>query len=146
MFVRGLASLQPPAARWVVSVPNANGRLVRQQFLRTALAYIQPDRRLHDLTLKRWGAEPREMLCENERVYPTPIQIGEQVDKAARRRLLLHHRDLELCRILLGVVDGVVRDDATRFVLVLPARVHVGIDAREVAARHASRIRWPASM
>src|SRR5215510_4605048 len=37
---------------------------------------------------------------------------------------------------MLRVMDGVARDDALRFVIILPARVQVPIEAREVAARH----------
>jgi len=38
--------------------------------------------------------------------------------------------------MLLRVVDGVVRDHPFRLVVVVPTRVQVPIEAREVAARH----------
>ncbi len=34
------------------------------------------------------------------------------------------------------MMHGVMRDDAFRFVVILPARIHIAIKAREVAARH----------
>src|SRR5262245_66299087 len=34
------------------------------------------------------------------------------------------------------MMDGVTRDGALRFVIILPARVQVPVEAREVAARH----------
>ena len=38
--------------------------------------------------------------------------------------------------MLLRVVNGIARDDALRFVIILPSRVQVPIEAREVAACH----------
>src|SRR5207247_705463 len=50
--------------------------------------------------------------------------------------LFFHHRDLNLRRILLRMVDHVVSDHALGFVVVLPTSVQVPIKARKVAARY----------
>src|SRR5712664_920502 len=47
-----------------------------------------------------------------------------------------HNRDHQLRGIPLRVVHDVVRDDTTRLVVVVAARVQVAVEAGEVAAAH----------
>ncbi len=56
--------------------------------------------------------------------------------RALRHRLLLHDRDLESLTDTDSSGGQRVRDDATRFVVVLPVRVQIPIEAREGAARY----------
>src|SRR5688572_5147248 len=64
----------------------------------------------------------------------------EPVAKKSRawllRRLPLHDGELDLRRILLRVMNSVVRHDALRFVVVLAASIHIAVETREVAARN----------
>src|SRR5438046_8263624 len=59
-------------------------------------------------------------------------------DSGARRLRIrpLHHRQGKPRGVLPGVVDLVVGHDAGHLVVVLPAGVHVAVEAGEVAARH----------
>ena len=47
--------------------------------------------------------------------------------------LPLYDRDRDGRGVLFGVVDGVAGDDALSFVVVVPARVHISVKAREGA-------------
>src|SRR5205814_5763501 len=79
-------------------------------------------------------------ICQGRPASPagtlrSPRAAWHRAAGALLRRVPLYHRKGELRRILLRVVEHVVRDDALRFVVVLPAGVQIAVEAREVAAR-----------